>query len=89
MTHFPQLVYVFWLMFEVVFVFFYVVETKNVSNSFSESILEWSRFNLRSAYVGGDFFVSFRANADTGIFLTYFIVFLTETLPLLVQPVCT
>jgi hypothetical protein len=76
-------------MFEVVFVFFYVVETKNVSHSFTESISEWSHLNLCSAYLGGDFFVSFRANADTEIFSTYFIVFLTETLSLSVQPVCT
>ena len=85
-TNFSQLVYVFWLTFEVIFVFFYLVETKNVSYSSSKSILEWSDLNFCSAYLGGDIRVSFRVNADTEMLLTYLIVFLMETA---VQPVWT
>ena len=76
--------YVFWLTFEAIFVFFFVVETKNVSHSFSESILEWSDLNLCSAYLGRDVSVSFRVYADTEVLLTRLTVSLMETA---VQPV--
>ena len=57
-----------------------------MSYLFFESILEWSKLNLCSAYLGGDFYVSFRVDAGTEIWLTYLIAFLMETA---VQPVWT
>jgi hypothetical protein len=42
-----------------------------------------------TAYLGGDFRVSVRANADTEILLTYLIAFLMELLSPSVQPVWT
>ena len=47
-----------------------------MSHSFAEFILH---FNLCSAYLGGDFIVSFRVNSGPKILLTYLIAFLMAT----------